>query len=166
MKNKIFKFLQRHTTRIVDGNNRKFKLYPKWLIWLILFLSYNVLLQGVADLLIKFSGYTPWFEGFPARWDFLFLTGVSVLMGYQVLIGMRRRELDVTRNSFALGILVESGLVISDVVHVLQYHASYEHLLAVRLPFIVLTLVNFFILVKIEHHLKLFRDKKGKFVLA
>lgn len=166
MKNKIVAFLNRHTTRIVDDNNRKFKLYPKWLIWFILFLSYNVLLQGVADVVIKVSGYTPWFNALPARWDFLFLTAVSVLMGYQVLIGMRRRELDVTRNSFALGILVEAGLVISDVLHLMDYASHHEYLFAIRLPFIILTTVNFIILVTIARHLKLFRSQKGEFELA
>lgn len=166
MKNTIMKFLYRHTKRIVDTNNQKFKMYPKWLIWFILFLSYNVLVQGVADLVIKFSGYTPWITAFPARWDFLFLTAVSVLMGYQVLIGMRRRELDVTRNSFALGLLVESGLVISDVVYLAKHMANYEYLLAFRLPFIVLTVMNFFILFYIARHLKLFQNEKGKYVLV
>ncbi len=166
MKEKIIRFLNQHTTRIVDDNNRKFKLYPKWLIWFILFLSYNVLLQGIADVLIKVSGYTPWFYALPARWDFLFLTGVSVLMGYQVLIGMRRRELDVTRNSFALGILVEAGLVISDVLHLIDYASHHEYLLAIRMPFIVLTTINLTILVAIARHLKLFRGRKGEFELA
>lgn len=166
MKNKITAFLHRHTKRIVDQNDRKFRLYPRWLIWFILFLSYNVLVQGIADVVIKVSGYTPWFNAFPARWDFLFLTAVSVLMGYQVLIGMRRRELDVTRNSFAVGMLVESGLVISDVLHLIDYASRHEYLFIVRLPFIILTLINFCILVYIAYHLKLFRDKKGKRVLV
>jgi len=166
MKNKIINFLNRHTTRIVDKNDSKFRLYPRWLIWLILFLSYNVLLQGIADVVIKASGYTPWFNALPARWDFLFLTGVSVLMGYQVLIGMRRRELDVTRNSFAMGILVESGLVISDVVHLANYASDHEYLFMIRLPFIIFTTINFIILVGIAHRLKLFRGKKGQFELA
>ncbi len=166
MKKTIMKFLYQHTKRIVDTNNQKFKMYPKWLIWFILFLSYNVLVQGVADLAIKFSGYTPWIIGFPARWDFLFLTAVSVLMGYQVLIGMRRRELDVTRNSFALGLLVESGLIISDVVYLAKHMNNHEYLLAFRLPFIILTVMNFFILYSIARHLKLFQNEKGKFVLV
>lgn len=166
MKNKILSFLHRHTTRIVDENNQKFRLYPKWLIWFILFLSYNVLLQGIADVVIKAAGYTPWFQAFPSRWAFLFLTAVSVLMGYQVLIGMRRRELDVTRNSFALGILVEAGLVICDIVYLVKYISAYDYLLTFRMPFIVFTVINFFILVIIARHLKLFTNKKGKFVLT
>jgi len=149
-----------------DRNNHKFRLYPRWLIWLILFLSYNVLIQGVADVVIKGAGYTPWFNALPARWDFLFLTAVSVLMGYQVLIGMRRRELDVTRNSFALGILVESGLVISDVIHLIDYATHHQNLFIIRLPFIILTSLNLLILIYIARHLKLFRSKKGVFELA
>lgn len=162
----IIAFFKRHSTRIVDKNAQKFRLYPRWIIWLILFLSYNVLAQGVADLFIKFGGYTPLFEGFPARWDFLFLTAVSVLMGYQVLMGMRRRELDVTRNSFAIGILVEAGLVISDIIYVIQHADDYAGLLAVRMPFIILTFINFLILVSISHHLKLFKNRRGEFVMT
>lgn len=166
MKKFILKFLKRHSTRIVDANEHKFRLYPRWLIWYVLFLSYNVLVQGVADVMIEVLGHTPWLSISPTRWEFLFLTGVSVLMGYQVLIGMRRRELDVTRNSFALGILVEFGLVVSDLVHIAQYGNDYTHLIWIRLPFIFLTTINFFILVYISRYLKLFRNRKKEFVLA
>lgn len=160
------RFVDRHTNRLVDSNHQKFRLYPKWSIWLILFLSYNVLLQGILDIVIKVLGYTPWFTAIPIRIDFLFLTAVSVLMGYQALIGMRRRELDVTRNSISLGLIVEFGLVASDIAHVVDYGEMYPWLFTIRMPFIVLTTINFFILMYIASHLRLFRDDNGKFVLV
>ncbi len=159
-------FINRHTSVLVDSTAQKFRLYPRWSIWLILFLSYNVLAQGIFDVIIKVGGYTPWFEPLPMRIDFLFLTAVSVLMGYQALMGMRRRELDVTRNSVSLGIIVELGLVASDVLHVVEYGHMYPWLYSIRLPFIIFTSINFFILIYIARHLQLFKNEEGKFILV
>ncbi|QQR83245.1 hypothetical protein IPJ72_05600 [Candidatus Peregrinibacteria bacterium] len=166
MKKRLLSFVKKHTTRLVDDNEKKFALYPRWLIWLILFLSYNVLIQGIMDVVLKVAGHTPWLQTLPVRIDFLFLTVVSILMGYQALVGMRRREMDVTKNSIALGIIVEIGLVVSDIIHVVQYGESYNYLLLIRAPFIVLTTINFFILIVVSYYLKLFVDKKGHFHLA
>lgn len=158
--------MNKNTSRIVDDNHQKFRLYPKEIIWLILFLSYNVVLQGIFDVIIKVSGYTPWFGALPLRIDFLFLTGVSVIMGYQALIGMRRRELDVTRNSVLVGIFVEMGLVASDVMHVIEFGSQHPYMLEIRSPFIVITSINFFILLYIAKKLQLFADDEGKFKLV
>ncbi|MDF2379687.1 MAG: hypothetical protein P1V18_05750 [Candidatus Gracilibacteria bacterium] len=162
----IKEMFHEHTSRIVEQTAEKFRLYPKNIIWLILFLSYNVLIQGVADVIIKIAGFTPWFEPLLLRVDFLFLTAISVLMGYQALRGMRRRELDVTRNSIAVGLLVEAGLVTSDILHLMEYSATNPNLIYIRSPFIVFTTINFFILVYIAIHFKLFRDKNNKFIIA
>lgn len=162
----IREMLHEHTSQIVEQTSQKFRLYPKQIIWFILFLSYNVLLQGIADIGLKFIGYTPWFDHMEIRVDFLFLTAVSVLMGYQALKGMRRRELDVTRNSVAIGLLVEAGLVISDVMYVIQNADLYRHLFWIRLPFIVLTTINLFILIYIAVHFRLFWDKKRGLIIA
>lgn len=163
---KIKAYLDSHTTHLVDKTAQKFRLYPRWIIWLILFLSYNVLAQGIADVILKVIGYTPIMSPLPLRIDFLFLTAVSVMMGYQALKGMRRRELDVTRNSISLGLLVESGLVIGDISHIIDFSEQMPELFWIRLPFIILTTINFFILFYISTKLRLFRDENGKFILA
>jgi len=159
-------FFHSHTKRIVDQNDEHFRLYPRWSIWLVLYLSYNVLIQGIADVVIKVGGYTPYMMALPWRTDYLFLTAISVLMGYQALKGMRRRELDVTRNSVSLGLLVESALVIGDLEYVFQYLDQYPSLFMIRLPFLLLTSFNILILVYIALKLRLFVTRSGKFVLS
>lgn len=171
---KLFRFFKRrfqlfvhhHTKRIVDQNDEHFRLYPRWSIWLVLYLSYNVLAQGVADVVLKIGGYTPYMVALPWRTDYLFLTAISVLMGYQALKGMRRRELDVTRNSVSLGILVESALVIGDLEYIWMHMETYPSLYLVRLPFLILTSFNILILTYIALKLRLFVTRSGKFVLS
>lgn len=165
-KQKVVGFLDRHTRKLVDINHQKFRLPSKAIIWMVLFISYNVLFQGLADVVIKVLGYTPLYRGFPLRIDFLFLTAVSVLMGYQALIGMRRREIDVTRNSISIGLLVETGLIISDLHHVWLFGSEYAGLTVVRSFFVVLTLVNLMMLLYIARKLKIYRDDKGRFKLV
>lgn len=157
-------FVATHTSRIIDDSERSLR-FPKYILWIMLYISYNVVLQGVADIFLKIGSYTSLLPEFILRLDFLFLTAISVLMGYQTLIGLRRRELDVTRNSILLGLLVEAGLVISDIVHVIEYAGS-GHVFAIRMPFIVLTTINFFLLIYIAKRLRLFYDDKERFTLV
>lgn len=159
--NNIKIFLDRHTRQIVDETEGKLKSFPKIVIWLVYLMSLSVLLQGIFDILIKVFGYTPWFVEFPWRMDFLFLTAISVLMGYQTLIGMRRRELDVTRNSVQIGLLVEIALFVGDIYFVLENKITLPEALPVRLPFIILTFINIIILGYLVYRLNLFKDEKN-----
>lgn len=163
---RILSFLSDHTVCIIDGNTQKFKNYPRMVVWLVLFLSYNVILQGIADVVIKILSMAEVIFYVSFRVDFIFLTMVSVLMGYQALRAMQRREVDVTRNSVALGLIVELGLVLSDVFHLINLETLDYNLLWLRMPFIVVTSINFLILIYIAIRLKVFINEKGKFVLS
>ncbi len=154
--------LDAHTARIFDINAGKLKNIPNEVIWLVYIMCVSVLFQGILDILIKFMGFTPFFPMFPWRLDFLFLTAISVLMGFQALVGMRRRELDVTRNSVQLGLLVESALVISDVVFIINYYPEMKVVFPVRMIFVVLTTANIGILIFLVKRLRLFWDSEGK----
>jgi hypothetical protein len=160
---RINSFLVHHTSRLVDESERELRL-PKYVLWITLFISYNVLFQGVLDLILKIMSYTPYLY-FPMRIDFIFLTMISVLMGYQTLVGMRRRELDMTRNSVLLGLLTEISLVVSDVIHMIEY-SHLSHLVIIRTPFVFLTIINFCLLVYLSRKINLFRDDNGKFTLV
>lgn len=145
-----------------DVDKGQLKEFPRPVIWWVYLMSMSVLLQGLADIVLKVGGYAGVMVKFPWRMDFLFLTVISVLMGYQTLIGMRRRELDVTRNSVQIGLLVEIGLVVGDVYFVLQNYDWLPEALVIRAPFIVFTTLNIFILLYIVWKLSLFRDVNGE----
>lgn len=159
-------FITKHTSYLVEINREKFEAPKQGVINLVLFIAYNVLLQGIADVVLKVLTFFPWFPKIPLQVDFLFLTAVSVLMGYQALIGMRRREIDVTRNSFAIGILVELGLVVSDIINVVYFREEYIYLIWIRLPFIILTTINFFVLLYVAKKLHIFKSDAGDFTLV
>lgn len=163
---KLKGFLSDHTVCIIDGNTQKFKNYPKLVIGLVLFLSYNVILQGIADVVIKLLSMAEVIFYVSFRIDFIFLTLVSVLMGYQALKAMQRREVDVTRNSVALGLIVELGLVLSDIYYLANLESFDYNLFWLRMPFIVITSINFFILIFIAIRLRVFINDKGRFVLS
>jgi hypothetical protein len=157
----IGNFVEQQTRRIFDTNEGKLKHFPKHVVWLVYFMAINVLAQGIMDIAIKVAGYTPWMKALAWRTDFLFLTAVSVLMGYQTLIGIRRRELDVTKNSVQVGLIVEIALFIGDILYVKEHQAAVPELLATRLPFIIFTFLNIIIILYLIHTLHLFKDEKG-----
>ena len=127
---------------------------PNYVLWLMVYLCVSVLLQGIADVALKVLSYTDALPPLPWRTDFLFLTAVSVLMGYRTLKGMLQRKFDVTRNSIELGILVEIGLVIGDSIFIHNNLIGTPEVLPMRLPFILLTIVNIAILLYTYHVLQ------------
>jgi len=157
----VTEYLDSHTKRMFDVEQGKLQDVPNPVIWLVYIMSVNVLLQGVVDIIIKIGGYTPWIVKFPWRMDFLFLTAISVLMGYQTLIGMRRRELDVTRNSVQIGLLVEVALLVGDAWFIIQNRVILPEALPIRMPFMIFTLLNIIILSYLVFRLHLFKDEQG-----
>ena len=133
-------------TRIIETNEGQLRRVPNHVLALVVFLCINVLLQGIADVGLKVASYSDVLPRLPWRTDFLFLTAVSVLMGYRTFMGMRHRKFDVTRNSIELGLLVETGLVIGDIVFIQSHITELPFLLTIRLQFIIFTSFNIFIL--------------------
>ena len=162
---KLAKYIREQTSRVPDIDDGKLHRIPKTVVWLAYFMSLSVLLQGIFDLVIKFLGYTPWFVEFPWRMDFLFLTAVSVLMGYQTFVGIRRRELDVTRNSVQIGLLVEIALVVGDLYFIAQHMENIPEAVIVRMPFVFFTAINVAILIFIIKKLHLFWDEEGNWMI-
>jgi hypothetical protein len=164
IKKSVSNYLDRHTQKIFDPIDEKPHRFPKSVVWLVYIMCMSVLFQGIMDVVLKVLGYTPFVTRFPWRVDFLFLTAISVLMGYQALVGIRRREMDVTKNSVQVGLLVEVALVVGDIFFIAQYE-EVATALAFRLPFVILTSINIVILGYLIYSLKLFTDEKGKLKL-
>lgn len=149
--------MHRTLMHIIHTNAGELKPVPNHILWLTVFLCFSVLMQGVVDIALKLLGYTALLPTVPWRTDFLFLTAVSVLMGYRTLTGLHRRKFDVTRNSIELGLLTEVGLVVGDSEFILAHLANIPHVFAMRFPFIVLTTINIIILLYTYHCLELHR---------
>lgn len=162
----MISYFRKKISRVIDANHQKLRIYPRHVLWMALFISYSVLIQAAADIAIKALGATAWFPNLPVRTAFIFLTAVSALMGYQALQGFRRREVDVTRNSVAIGVLVETGLIADDIVHIYQVVDSHPLVIHIRLPFIILTAINLILLIYIANKLKLFRNDQNRFTLT
>jgi hypothetical protein len=157
----LFENIKHHTESMFDTKHGQLKKIPRPVVVLSYVMCLNILFQGFMDIIIKFGGYTPWIIGMPWRIDFLFLTGISVLMGFQTLIGMRRRKLDVTRNSVQVGLLVETALIVGDLHFISVYGPVIPEILWFRIPFIALTLFNVWILFYIIRKMNLFWGRDG-----
>jgi hypothetical protein len=162
---RFFHNLKHHAQEMFDTRHGQLKKIPRSVITLTYVMCLNILLQGFMDIVIKFGGYTPWIIAMPWRIDFLFLTAISVLMGFQTLIGMRRRELDVTRNSIQVGLLVETALIIGDLHFISVYGTYIPEIMWFRMPFVVLTMFNVWILIYVTRRMHIFTGKDGKLKL-
>jgi hypothetical protein len=138
------------------------KHIPNFVIFLIYVLCLSVLFQAGLDMVIESLMLLGFIEKIPLRVDFIFLTILSTIMGIQTLKGMAQRKLDVTRNSILIGIIVEFALIVGDLVLIFQQSDKLSILPSIRLPFLMLTFMNFFILIYVAHRLKVFRNPYGK----
>ncbi|HEY5714501.1 MAG TPA: hypothetical protein VIT68_04070 [Candidatus Gracilibacteria bacterium] len=153
--------LKNHVESLLDTHHGQLRKFPNSVIVLVYVMCLNILLQGFLDIFVKFGAYTPWIVDMPWRIDFLFLTAISVLMGFQTLNGMKEQKLDVTRNSIHLGLLVEASLVIGDLHFISVYQTVIPEVFWFRMPFIILTIFNIWILGYIFYRMHLFADKDG-----
>jgi hypothetical protein len=116
------------------------KPIPNSVIFASAFLSASAIIQFITDLFLEFMSFAGLIPKIPFRIDFISLTVISAFLAYQTLTGLRKRELDVTENSLKLGFIVESALIIGDLVYLnnnpLQYY------IGLRIPFLFFTSIN------------------------
>ncbi len=152
--------------QLFDVERGQLKHIPNFVIFLIYVLCLSVIFQAALDIVFEGLMIAGLMEKLPLRVSFLFLTLISTVMGIQTLKGMTRRKLDVTRNSILVGIIVETSLIVGDLVLIFD-PASRELLTLpyVRLPFLMLTFLNLGILTYVSRKLSVFRDRRGKLQL-
>jgi hypothetical protein len=108
----------------------------------------NATLMAVADVILEFLFVA---DALPFKLDirveFLVLTIISALLAVHALLGLMRRELDATANSIRVSLVVELGLVLSDIVYLHRNAGEWSDLLPLRLPFIIVTVINVILVV-------------------
>ncbi len=125
-------------------------------ILLIYIMAINVLFQGIIDVVLKFVGYAGMLV-FPYRVDFLFLTAISVLLGWQSLKSMKSGNVDTTKNNLTLSCLVEISLVVGDVYFIFKNLQVLAYVSVVRMPFVILTALNIVLLLLVMRDLQFYK---------
>lgn len=161
---KIKNAIKKHVEECFDTHHGQLRKFPNSVIMIIYFMCINILVQGFLDIILKVGGYSPLITSMPWRIDFLFLSALSVLMGFQTLNGMKQMKLDVTKNSVQVGLLVETALIVGDLHFISIYKNILPEVILFRAPFIALTAVNVFILIYVIKRMNLFREN-GKIKL-
>jgi hypothetical protein len=151
-------WIGKYTRQIVniDPQEGKLKYCPDVVIWLSFFQSLNSLAQAIADILLESLSFFEVILKIPLRVEFLLLTIIAAMLGRFTLSGLRRREIDVSKNSIVLGMMVESSLIIGDLHFMIFDPRSAVELDLIRLPFVLLTTLNVLILVYIILRIRLF----------
>lgn len=147
--------------QLFEVERGQLKHIPNFVIFLIYVLCLSVIFQAVLDIAVEGFMLLGFIEKIPLRINFIFLTILSTVMGVQTLKGLSQRKLDVTRNSILIGIIVETALIVGDLVLMITKSELIGVLPFIRLPFLLLTCMNLGILLYVAHKLKVFRDKKS-----
>mmetsp|Transcript_13383 Transcript_13383/g.15250 ORF Transcript_13383/g.15250 Transcript_13383/m.15250 type:complete len:208 (+) Transcript_13383:260-883(+) len=109
-------------------------------------IGWNALFMFLSEVVVEILILTGTMPKVEFRIDFFSLTTISALLGYQTLVGTATKKLDVTRNSLILAFLVEGFLIGGDIDFLLKNRNDVA-VLAVRIPFVVLTLLNFVLVI-------------------
>ncbi len=131
----------------IDSEAGALSNIPNFVIAFSIFMSGNAILQAITDvilevvILLKLVSFK-----IPFRLEFLLLTVISTVIAYLTLKGMREGNLDLTKNTLLLGLLVESSLVIGDIYLLANTQTDFVTIFLVRLPFLFLTTCNILII--------------------
>ncbi len=152
--------LVKFTRLIVDTNQGKFASVPDSVIALSVFMAINAIIQAIADIIIEGLSLFGLIVSMPLRLEFLFLAIISSILGIFTLQGLMRKEIDVTRNSLRLSLMVEIFLVIGDVYFLLFDESINATIFWIRFPFMVFTTINIGIVVYIIWRMHIFRRRR------
>lgn len=139
----MFKKIIKIITAPIDTEAGALVNLPDFVIALSIFMSANAILQAIADIVIEglvLAQLVPF--KLPFRLEFLFLTLISTVIAYLTLKGLREGNLDVTKNTLLLGLLVESSLVIGDIYLLANTTKDFWVIFLVRIAFLILTASN------------------------
>lgn len=148
------------TKEVLDTNQGRLADVPDKVIAVSLFMAINAIIQAVADILIEVLALSKVIPSMPFRFEFLCLAVISAILGQFTLAGLRRRELDVTKNSLILSLFVEIALLAGDFIFVFITPGASTGYFFLRLPFMVFTAINVFIVVYIIWRTHIFRTRK------
>lgn len=151
--------------QLFDVERGQLKHIPNFVIFLIYVLCLSVIFQAGLDLIIESVMLLGLIEKIPLRVNFIFLTLISTVIGVQTLKGMSKRKLDVTRNSILIGIVVETALIVGDLVLIFEKSDTIGVVPMIRIPFLALTFMNLTILLYVAKRLAVFKDRKGRLQL-
>lgn len=157
----IIQTIYRNLTAPIDTEAGQLTNIPDFLIAWVIFMSGNAILQAIADVILEICILTGVVEfKIPFRLEFLFLTVLSTVIAYLTLKGLREGNIDVTKNTLIIGFLVESSLVFGDLYLLLHTEKDFWMIFGVRLPFMVLTLMNILIICNLLH--RQYKTKKSR----
>jgi hypothetical protein len=140
----------------IDTNQGQLKFFPDPIIWLSSFISLSALFQAITDYIFEILSFFDLIFKIPLRFEFIFLTFISAVLGYFTLDGLKRRELDVTRNSVFLSFVVEWSLLLADVYFIFNFADITPEVIALRIPYMFLTGLNIILLTFIVIRGKIF----------
>jgi hypothetical protein len=156
----ILEVLERMTKEILDTNQGRLAEVPDKVIAVSLFMAINAIIQAVADISIEILSMAQLIPSLPFRFEFLCLAIISAILGQFTLMGLRRRELDVTKNSLTLSLFVEIALLAGDLIFVFVTPGASTGYFLLRLPFMIFTAINVFIVLYIIWRTHIFRTRK------
>ncbi len=146
MANALRRVVKNYTGKI-DKESGALNSVPNFLIDRTVFMSWNAMLQLMADIVLEIvllTGLLPFY--LPFRLEFFLLTIISAVVAYLTVKAMRDGALDLTRGTLVTGFFVESSLVIGDIYLLFTTEQYLLETMMVRLPFVFLTLLNVWVI--------------------
>jgi hypothetical protein len=117
--------------------------------------SWNAVIMAVAEFVLEMLMLANAIDKVEFRTGFTFLTLLSALIGMHTLTDIIADQLDTTVQAMRISLLVEFGLIVSDIEYVLSGGSQQSLRFWYRVGFVVLTLVNTALLVYVSIRLKL-----------
>lgn len=134
--------LVNNLTSFIDHDEGQLKHLPNFIIYLSLWVSISNILQTLADYTLEILSILhllPFKIAFNP--EYLFLLTIGAILAKFNLEGLRRKEIDVSKNGLNLAFIVESAILCSDIFLITSRTDNLLHIYS-RIPFMILTSIN------------------------
>ena len=115
-------------------------------------ISWNCILMFVVEFFVEIGLLFKLIPYIPFRIDFLSLTALSTVLAIQAIRGVRQGEIEVTANALVTSATVELLLILGDIVYLSEYAGSNSLVIIIRVPFMILTAINFGLVIFLAYH--------------
>ena len=115
-------------------------------------ISWNCIFMFVVEFFVEFGLLFKIVPYIPFRLDFLSLTALSTVLAIQAIRGVRQGEIEVTVNALVMSAAVELCLILGDIVYLAKHAGSYPLVIVIRVPFMILTTINFGLVSFLAYH--------------
>lgn len=149
----IILVIRTHMIKFNPIRKKDIMAHEKYIEKILIFQAISSILQFIGDIIVEILTATEVFPSVDFRMAYTWLALLTAFTSFKTLDSMRKDEFGLVHEDIQITLISEMSLVICDFWFI--YGLGNTDYLWIRIPFIVLTLINCIIMLHVMHKYKL-----------